>query len=881
MSFNKYKLILPSLLLILSFNLNAMELSKVKPANVTQIDVTSQNPQSGTCGYHALYNGIMIAKSLKNSLDLKFFNKENFNKRLFKDLKRIWKGQVVEQRVKVLIKQFIVDYLFKNLILDKEIVIQRPNSGTFYELNLSHEYVKLIPIEQIENCEYSEEERKAICDIFIDVAEALFNQKESGHYDNDGYNFYREYDDIFKAFEEEIFKKAQSGNLLYQNNQFYNKLKQSANPCYFYIKCCVENDNKIVFKSRNIHRDIHPLDKHTVNWSDISKKGQALESSKPGHWVSSKEIGYLINILLDKRRSSSSFLPENTKIFCLEGDIQDLFNLEDNLKQTALEFKDNDYEGTAIFILYYPQHWVTCVVDKKKNEHPRFIFADSLNIDRTKSDQAFQLIGELSDFNFAQNKFIPIDILVEDEYLARIENIIETLSSNQNSKDIWLYGPSNTGKYSLAHSISKLSKWQLNCISALNPAELNTTSNKIKGKNKEEIVELYNKAINQLIDTLAKQNNPTVLFIHQMDKIKDAFKKQVFKLFVRKLQEYKNNNLLFTIFSSQVDPKELTQYYDFDNLVNYISMTLPNNTRRLQILDYYIKNLLYKTIFIKKNKNNKTFSLNEQYVRELHKKLLADETKGFTGYDIEDMILQVAITIRKDIKNKGEDSVFYKLLNYFDLKYIFSNFIDLKDKPRSSLGKIFSLCAGGLGLSYCKNSQERSLVTMATFLSLAVIEKFSYPKELKNPNEYEQRLHTYCSNQKKIIVERKKAIKNDNINKLFNKILNSKKSGLLKNKPQDNSTAIDINDKNDRYEQLNQIVWEGFSEALKSKTQPAFEHIFDSFGYTIKQGCKQLYKILKNKFNQSTINTINNQIQNSAPTITNNDESDSDDEDIT
>ena len=76
-------------------------------------------------------------------------------------------------------------------------------------------------------------------------------------------------------------------------------------------------------------------------------------------------------------------------------------------------------------------------------------------------------------------------------------------------------------------------------------------------------------------------------------------------------------------------------------------------------------------------------------------------------------------------------------------------------------------------------------------------------------------------------------------------------------------------------------MWEGFSEALKSKTQPAFEHIFDSFGYTIKQGCKQLYKILKNKFNQSTINTINNQTQNSAPTITNNDESDSDDEDIT
>ncbi|CDK30763.1 AAA family ATPase [Candidatus Babela massiliensis] len=829
MHINKYKLTLPNLFLMLSFGLNAMELSKVKPANITQIDVTSQNPQSGTCGYHALYNGIIIAKSLKKSSDLKFFNKENFNKRLFKDLKRIWKEQIVKQRVKFLLKQLIVDYLFKNIILDKEIVSQKPDSGGFYELNLSHEYVKLIPVEQIENCTYSEEERKAICDIIVEVADNIIN-KDFYYYDEtDICRFYENSYGIFKVFKEIMLNKTIKGIPFYQNNRFYTKIRR-----FFYIDCHVKKDNIIncePLDSADTERC--PLSNYKIDWSDISKKGQALESSKPGHWVSSKEIEYLINILLDKKRSSSSFLPENTKIFCLEGDIQDLFNLEDNLKQTALEFKDNDYEGTAIFILYYPQHWVTCVVDKKKNEHPRFIFADSLNIDRTKSDQAFELIGELSDFNFAQNKFIPIDILVEDEYLARIENIIETLSSNQNSKDIWLYGPSNTGKYSLAHSISKLSKWQLNCISALNPAELNTTSNKIKGKNKEEIVELYNKAINQLIDTLAKQNNPTVLFIHQMDKIKDAFKKQVFKLFVRKLQEYKNNNLLFTIFSSQVDPKELTQYYDFDNLVNYISMTLPDNTRRLQILDYYIKNLLYKTIFIKKNKNNKTFSLNEQYVRELHKKLLADETKGFTGYDIEDMILQVSITIRKDIKNKGEDSVFYKLLNYFDLKYIFSNFIDLKDKPRSSLGKIFSLCAGGLGLSYCKNSQERSLVTMATFLSLAVIEKFSYPKELKNPNEYEQRLHTYCSNQKKIIAERKKAIKNDNnTNKLLNKILNGKK--LDKSKNESNNIIENITEKNNKeniqisgHKQIGLIFWEGFIEALKNKTQPTIEQMID------------------------------------------------------
>ena len=55
----------------------------------------------------------------------------------------------------------------------------------------------------------------------------------------------------------------------------------------------------------------------------------------------------------------------------------------------------------------------------------------------------------------------------------------------------------------------------------------------------------------------------------------------------------------------------------------------------------------------------------------------------------------------------------------------------------------------------------------------------------------------------------------------------------------------------------------------------------DEYPESFLEWCKQLYKILKNKFNQSTINTINNQTQNSAPTITNNDESDSDDEDIT
>ena len=122
---------------------------------------------------------------------------------------------------------------------------------------------------------------------------------------------------------------------------------------------------------------------------------------------------------------------------------------------------------------------------------------------------------------------------------------------------------------------------------------------------------------------------------------------------------------------------------------------------------------------------------------------------------------------------------------------------------------------------------------MATFLSLAVIEKLSYPQELKSPNEYEQYLHTYCSNQKKIIAEHKKAIKNDsNTNKLLNKILNSKK--LDKSKNESNDIIENITEKNNKeniqisgHKQVGLIFWEGFIEALKNKTQPTIEQMID------------------------------------------------------
>ncbi len=845
MHFNKYKLILPNLFLIFNFGLNAMELSKVKPANITQIDVASQNPQSGTCGYHALYNGIMIAKSLKNSSDLKFFNKSNFNKRLFKDLKQIWKEQVVEQRIKFLLKQLIVDYIFKNLIPDKEIVAQKPNSGSFYELNLSHEYIKLIPVEQIENCDYSEEERKAICDILIEIADNAID-KVTYLYNENIKHFCIKSERIFEVFERIILEKLQKSNFIYTNNRFYTKIRNNT----FYISGYIKNDNIIMSELCN-ESDIDKkeswvLVNYKIDWSNISKKGQALESSKPGHWVSSKEIEYLINILLDKKRSSSSFLPENTKIFCLEGNIQDLFNLEDNLKQAAIEFKDKNYEGTTIFILYYPQHWVTCVVDKKKNEHPRFIFADSLNIDRTKSDQAFELIGELSDFNFVQDKFIPLNLLVEDKKITELENTIELLNSNlKDLRGLWLYGPAKTGKSSLANSLSKLTNWPLKNINTPKPDIIKSISksDRIKDKNIKEIVQFYSKFIEELLNELKQENSPTILFIRHIDKIKDLYKKKIFKLFAKMVEDHKKNNRLFIMFSSNTNPEELAQYYDFSDLVDYMKIDSPNYNKRLKIIHYYIQNLLYKNILIKSNKDKRTYSLEENFIREAYREILATLTKDFSCQDIEDMIKKIEIAIKRDLKNYGKNSIFYRIFN----------FIDSKNKSVSTTTKMltFGTVAGATGFSVYKLKPSKNNIISFSIAGLMIITGIGYHQssDLLSANEYEKYLQTYYEIQKQQVATHKKI-----------KIAKNKIQQLIKEKETTQKKSLIV--------ELKDAYRQGIIDWTRTNATSHMDKLVSFTADFVINVTKAFYNIIKNNNNQNhrvAIPVI--QTQNNAPNI--------------
>ncbi|CDK30715.1 AAA family ATPase [Candidatus Babela massiliensis] len=614
-----------------------------------------------------------------------------------------------------------------------------------------------------------------------------------------------------------MLDKTIKGIPFYQENRFYTKIRR-----VFYINGHVENDNIIVCEPRHsLDTERCPLANYKIDWSNISKKGQALESSKPGHWVSSKEIEYLINILLDKKRSSSSFLPENTKIFCLEGDIQDLFNLEDNLKQTAIEFKDNAYEGTTIFILYYPQHWVTCVVDKKKNERPRFIFADSLNIDRTKSDQAFQLIGALSNFNFVQDKFIPLNLLVENEKISELESTIELLNSNlKDLRGLWLYGPAKTGKSSLANSLSKLTNWPLKNINTPkhNISKSISESDRIKDKNIKEIVQFYSNFIGELLNEINQENSPTILFIRHIDKIKDLYKKQIFKLFAKMLEDNKKNNRLFIMFSSNTNPEELAQYYDFSDLVDYMKIDSPDYNKRLKIINYYIQNLLYKNILIKVNKNKRTFSLEEKFIRESHKEILATATRDFSCQDIADMMQKIETAIKKDLKNYGKNSIFYRIFHC----------IDSRNRSTSTTIKILTLGAIGFSIYNFKPSINRVIGSLLVLTGIA----YHQSSDLWSINEYEKYLQAYYEIQKYQVENRKKI-----------KIAKNKMQQLTKAKGTNQKKSLIVESK-DAYRQ-------GIIDWARTNATSHMDKLVNFTADFVINVTKAFYNIIKNYNNQN------------------------------
>ncbi|CDK30456.1 AAA family ATPase [Candidatus Babela massiliensis] len=339
--------------------------------NIFQYEVAQQT--GGTCGYHALYNGLTLLKALEDPSKYKLLTSNEDRGNYFGSIDSTWTKEIIKKRIRTLAKYYIADHLFKSF---KNIeIISKPEENA-YKLNLSNNWVKLKQF--YSDLKNIEEYRKKFINLIVDVSSDIANrliifEKDQATCRVDKQDFIN----IFK-----LFYKSQNFDKIYEVIDFSS------------INFEIISDNKI----KNLNK---PNEVYVINWQDISNQDrvkfyvndrqEVSNEANAGEWLTSEEIEFLIET--DKKL-------KHTNIFCIdtlkENEIKELFLLNASLKQLVIDFKSKDYSGTAIFLLYFPKHWITCVLTKDKDSLPNFILMDSYyNKNRTCSKKIFNLIKQI------------------------------------------------------------------------------------------------------------------------------------------------------------------------------------------------------------------------------------------------------------------------------------------------------------------------------------------------------------------------------------------------------------------------------------------------------------------------------------------------------
>lgn len=359
--------------MLITLNFSGISMNAQKQEQTQQIHEICQckvlqQKDGSSCGYHALYNGLTIAKSLKNS-SFKDFLESNIDRdHLFGSCNSQWVKLIIVKRIELLAKFYISDFLFKNL-RNIEVLTAKPEFDC-YKLNLSSEWVAL----KTENNLIDSLEIKAFCNMITNVSNILV--KDLLIWKAQKVNLKITPLKFMLAFKQEYIRRNMPIDKFYLN---FLKVFNLTN-C---LNISIYSDSKIEIKDKNIGGNKF----YYINWANflskdfvkLSNEDRDAAKFNQGYWLSSQEIEYLIK----KEKKIDSTIAD-IDIFCLDRDMAQIFNSVNG--ETALiharnNFQDKNYTGTAIFLIYDSNHWITCVVTKNSGELPTFIFADSLGAD--------------------------------------------------------------------------------------------------------------------------------------------------------------------------------------------------------------------------------------------------------------------------------------------------------------------------------------------------------------------------------------------------------------------------------------------------------------------------------------------------------------------
>lgn len=412
--------------------------------NIVQLGVKYQMDVDGggsaSCGYHALKNGIVIARLLtcapgQRLAIMQELTSSELVQKLFGSASSQWRQQVILDRKRKLFLNFIKDVLLLS-VKGCQVRNQRLDNAQYYSYTLRTNQSAVYPVfvqpdqangihESIDN----DDERKVLCGRAPQVANELLahlalSVDQQDPLVIDGNTIRNTYKAILLRRDPQFHALATDAKI----NQYLPNLAQ--------VRIIIGND---IIEEEQTRQSMSGLRSYLANPS-------AHDGGVLGDWLTSDEMVPLItfeqhastllanlgNITIIKL-GDDNHGPLAASLFAQYAGLHDerltpeeLRNVKENYKQAsdafyntevlrqlpaaqiadyyfngdlvelALRVRDPHARFVAVVILRYPGHWITCVVDKQQGAgNVRYILADSINSNYTGDSRIRELINIL------------------------------------------------------------------------------------------------------------------------------------------------------------------------------------------------------------------------------------------------------------------------------------------------------------------------------------------------------------------------------------------------------------------------------------------------------------------------------------------------------
>jgi ATP-dependent 26S proteasome regulatory subunit len=653
-----------------------------------------------TCGYHALKNGLVAARWLlaegehKQKLQALFTDAQCIDS-LCAASDSTWRSFIIKRRAHALAASFLRDMLLKQIKGAKV-----GPQGT-YELNLEANKVSFEPF--LQNTEDKEAERAALQDILVSVAQQLVQSKPQGQGTKLFYTFTKA--EIIHALQAFIAKALQHDTRPLQELASNHLKIEQYFPTLADITFCVEDDDTVLSERQEqlSVRSYNPLLGKTAYSKGIPGEWLETEEIKALYAFEKGRTSELLHDLFDNDIPFYGVLcienPRRNPLkqqFATNKALQDLsVRMQDPL---------SSFVAVVILHAATVSHWFTLVI-KKEQTKTQYIFADSAgNASHLKDLYSANIIkllkgeeileqsypsasgntsgsastqpssnpnsqqgtgtsdqsGKEEEFanvfkNFAQGSAstgeisysfgipqITIEAIIGiPAEIARTVQALLNPNPRVRRYAMLLYGPSGTGKTTIAKALAGSTKRELFLVSSANVV------NQYQGSGAQTIRMLFAQA--------AKANQPVIVFVDEIDLITgkadsgnaNARSYEEARIALMAELDKKNPNIFFiaaTNHLENIDPTIKSRLDDYT-----VKIDLPTRDQKKQIFAHYAG--IHKA--------------------EIQANLLdqfADLTEGISGRQIEKIVEKaVDLADLRDSKNfMITDQDWYSALYFHD-----------------------------------------------------------------------------------------------------------------------------------------------------------------------------------------------------------------------